>query len=203
MEKISRKERERLMHRNEILQAAEKCFAAKGFSSTTMAEIAEAAEFSVGALYQFFQSKEEIYISLLTEKLQRWTGEVEKALEAEKNPVEKIKSVGRKFCEVLKENEQFFRILTFEVRTSLDPRSVPPASVKEFHERHIGLMERVFAEGIKKKVFRKMPTRLMAMLFLDMLHFCAGSWLFGIHHGPVEEYFNFALEVFLHGVTQK
>ena len=203
MEKISRKERERLMHRDGILQAAEKCFAAKGFSSTTMTEIAEAAEFSVGALYQFFQSKEEIYISILTEKVKRWIGEIEKALAEEKDPIEKIRKVSRRFCEVLKENEQFFRILAFEVRMSIDPKTSQFAPARDFHERQITMLEKVFIEGIRKKVFRKMPPRQMALIFTEMLHFTAGGWILGVRNGPVEEYFDFALEIFLHGVTPR
>jgi AcrR family transcriptional regulator len=54
MESIKRKEREYLTHREEILQAAEKLFATKGFFHTTMNEIAEAAEFGTGTLYKYF-----------------------------------------------------------------------------------------------------------------------------------------------------
>ena len=43
---LSRKERERLARESEIIAAAEKLFIAKGFESTTMDEIAEAAEFT-------------------------------------------------------------------------------------------------------------------------------------------------------------
>ena len=64
-EKITRKEREFIAHRGEILSAAEKVFAVKGFFPTTMSEIAEIAEFGTGTLYKYFKSKEDLYFSLI------------------------------------------------------------------------------------------------------------------------------------------
>ena len=62
MVKAKRKEREFNLRRAEILEQAEKIFAAKGFHNTTVAEIAGASGFAVGTLYQFFESKEQLYI---------------------------------------------------------------------------------------------------------------------------------------------
>ncbi|RKY64298.1 MAG: TetR/AcrR family transcriptional regulator, partial [Candidatus Latescibacterota bacterium] len=47
----TRREREREAHRREILEAAGRVFARKGFAGATMDEIAQEAEFSKAALY--------------------------------------------------------------------------------------------------------------------------------------------------------
>lgn len=65
-EKLTRKERERLFRRKEIMLASIPLFAEKGFMNTTLDEIAEAAEFGKGTLYHYFDNKEELYISLFT-----------------------------------------------------------------------------------------------------------------------------------------
>ena len=46
--------------RNLILEAAIKIFAAKGFSQTTVSDIAEAAGIGKGTVYEYFKSKDEI-----------------------------------------------------------------------------------------------------------------------------------------------
>jgi len=51
--------------RQAILDAAERLFAAKGYESTTMAEIGSGAGLSVGAPAYFFRSKEELYRAVL------------------------------------------------------------------------------------------------------------------------------------------
>jgi AcrR family transcriptional regulator len=65
-----RKARELAQRKVEILTVAERLFARKGFFKTSMAEIAQEAEFSVGSLYQFFPSKEAVYVALMEEKFE-------------------------------------------------------------------------------------------------------------------------------------
>jgi len=63
--KLPRKEREKNQHRLEVLEAAERLFASKGFHGTLIQDIADSAEFSVGKIYTLFASKEDIFASLL------------------------------------------------------------------------------------------------------------------------------------------
>jgi len=49
---------------NNILKAAEKCFAHDGFNGTTMDQISKEAGVSKGALYWYFKSKEELFVKL-------------------------------------------------------------------------------------------------------------------------------------------
>ena len=48
------------LRRQQILDAAAACFARRGFHQTTMQDICGGAELSPGAVYRYFQSKEEI-----------------------------------------------------------------------------------------------------------------------------------------------
>ena len=64
-----RREREFRFRRSEILDAAEKLFSARGFHGTTMAEIAASSGFSIGGLYQFFSGKEQLYSTMVEEKV--------------------------------------------------------------------------------------------------------------------------------------
>ena len=66
--KLTRREREKLAHRQEILDAATRVFAQKGFSNATLDEIALEAEFSKGALYLYFSNKEDLLYSIFKEK---------------------------------------------------------------------------------------------------------------------------------------
>jgi AcrR family transcriptional regulator len=59
-----RKTRERHQRTLQIMDAAKKVFSAKGFSGTTMEEIAQAAELSPATLYLYFKNKNELYASL-------------------------------------------------------------------------------------------------------------------------------------------
>jgi AcrR family transcriptional regulator len=70
MSTLTRREREKEQNRLQILAAAEAVFARHGFHRTTMDAIAKEAEWSKGALYLHFKSKEELFFSLLLERLE-------------------------------------------------------------------------------------------------------------------------------------
>lgn len=59
-----RKERERRQRSNDILEAARRQFEAKGFLNTTLQDVAREAEISVGLIYRYFLSKEDIFAAL-------------------------------------------------------------------------------------------------------------------------------------------
>ncbi len=59
-----RKAREKTQRANDILEAALTCFESKGFLNTTLQDVAKEAEISVGLIYRYFQSKEDIFASL-------------------------------------------------------------------------------------------------------------------------------------------
>ena len=67
---LSRREREKLAHRLEIMDAATHVFSRKGYHNATLDEIAQEAEFSKGALYLYFSSKEDLLFSIMCEKLE-------------------------------------------------------------------------------------------------------------------------------------
>jgi AcrR family transcriptional regulator len=60
-----RRERAREHTRRDILLAAAEVFARRGYAAATLAELAEAAGFAAPSLYRYFESKEEIFKSLL------------------------------------------------------------------------------------------------------------------------------------------
>jgi len=59
--KPSRREREKLRQRQEILDVALNLFSKKGYHNISMHEIAKEAEFAIGTLYKFFRNKEDLY----------------------------------------------------------------------------------------------------------------------------------------------
>ncbi len=89
-----RKQRERERRRQQIIVAAKRVFSEKGFSKTTMEDIAREAELSPGTLYLYFKNKDELYASLSLRILQYMNirlGDVKK--EKDSNPEQKIASI--------------------------------------------------------------------------------------------------------------
>lgn len=60
-----RREAQRDLGREHVLDAAEQVFSRKGFHDATIKEIAEVAEFSVGAVYSFFENKDDLFVKVM------------------------------------------------------------------------------------------------------------------------------------------
>ncbi len=61
-----RRQRRAMARRNQILEVAARLFAEKGFHRTTTRDIAKAADISEGSLYNYFTSKEDLLLGIMT-----------------------------------------------------------------------------------------------------------------------------------------
>lgn len=75
-----RKEREKQQRSNDILEAARRSFEAKGFLNTTLQDVAKEAEISVGLIYRYFDSKEDIFASLALKGAKQFDKDLEMIL---------------------------------------------------------------------------------------------------------------------------
>jgi len=64
-----RKAQERQARRRRIQEAARTVFAERGYAGASIELIARAAQLSVGAIYLYFRSKEDLYVSLIEDAL--------------------------------------------------------------------------------------------------------------------------------------
>jgi len=63
--------------RREIVEAAQRVMREKGLARSTTKEIARAAGYSEGTLYKHFESKEDLFLSVLAERLPSFLALVE------------------------------------------------------------------------------------------------------------------------------
>lgn len=70
---LGRRERERLLRRAAMLDAALAVFAEKGYGGASVDEIAERAEFGKGTIYNYFPGgKDELFLTLFEERVAGW-----------------------------------------------------------------------------------------------------------------------------------
>ena len=75
---LERKTADRQARRQRIQQAAREVFAEHGYAKTSIEKVARRASLSVGAIYLYFRSKEDLYISLLEETLSSFSAEFQR-----------------------------------------------------------------------------------------------------------------------------
>ena len=200
--KLSRKEREYLRHRQEILQVALKLFSGKGFHNVSMHEIAEKSEFAVGTLYKFFSNKEELYKVLIFEKAKEFHSALKVALEKPGSEMTKIKTWVEAKIKFFMDNLDSVRLYLAETRGgSFNIRAGIDTEIIRQYEETLEKMKAVFEKGIKKKMFRKYDPYLLAVA-LDGI---SNAFLFEHLDHPGEHPFDadLILNIFFQQVYEK
>jgi AcrR family transcriptional regulator len=202
-EKVSRKEREYLAHREEILSSAQKVFAAKGFFPTTMSDIAREAEFGTGTLYKYFKSKQELYFTLIDEKVEEINRLIKAELSQKTSAIERIKKVLALQFEFIERNRDFFRIYISE-RNRFE-WTVKDDLGKGIHEKmisYINILAEVMSQGVNGKEFKPMDPMDLAHAFVGIVNSFVFEWLISGETYPLISKLDTVLEIFLGGVER-
>lgn len=144
MEDITKKDRRKNINKNEIINAAEKLFFSKGYSNSTMDEIAMEAGFTKRTLYSYFASKEEIYEKIVERGYIILNLLFLQALDKNRrfSEISKIRALGYSFLEFQGEYQGYFKTI-FESECSY-------AGSEELEQIIIELLQNCIREGIRK-----------------------------------------------------
>ncbi len=180
MKKLTRKERDDLRKRNEILETALEIFASNGFHSTTMALISKASQYPLGTIYKYFPGKKEMYHDLVINRV-RDLGQILFEISENKRMgvCDKLKAALLAQADFYKANRDVARIYISE-RSNIDAVNMPKLNekVNKLHDKMVSLFKDIFEQGISQGEFKTYPSRDMAILFSDIVHSAAWATLF-------------------------
>jgi TetR/AcrR family transcriptional regulator len=167
-EKLPRREREKLRQRQEIIAIALNLFSEKGYHSVSMHEVAEKAEFAIGTLYKFFQSKEDLYKALVIEQCAKIHDAIVAAIDSPEDEVKRLQVYVRTKGEMFQNNLAFIRLylaesrgISYIIKAGLD---------EEVRKGYYDLLKRlslIFESGIKNKRFKPIATPYYLAVTLD------------------------------------
>jgi AcrR family transcriptional regulator len=201
--KSERKEREFNIRRAEILEQAEKIFAAKGFHDVTMAEIANASGFSIGSLYQFFQGKEHLYTTMISEKIDLMYAKIQQEVKSADTLTDKIAALIDARLHFVENNADFCRIFLRGENEALSEimTSIRQKLIDDYYQ-HISFIEKIFKSGAKSGLLRSLSARDMANVLSHLIRAASVDWLIVPSKEPLSSKKAFILDIFLHGVKK-
>ncbi len=99
--------------REEIIEGCARLYETVSFKEITMKEISTAISLTRASIYNYFQTKEEIFLALLQREYERWTARLEKAREDhEKMSREEF---ARELAHSLEERQQLLKLLSMNL----------------------------------------------------------------------------------------
>jgi AcrR family transcriptional regulator len=146
------------MRRRQIQDAAKELFIRKGFSSTTVEEIAEKAELSPATIYLYFKNKEELYASINLITLQDLFNEIKKIYSNKNISVEKkIIKFKDGMYKVFKNDPLILRnILHVQLEDTLSILDRDLLNqLNHIAQKTLTMMAQVYEEGVHQGKFRE------------------------------------------------
>jgi len=143
LDRNQRSEAARAARREEILEAARRVFAARGFGGTTIADIAEEASIALGTIYLYFPSKEAVFAALH----QRFVEMVREAFQNVPQARSLDETVRRRVDRVFEactENSDLVRLVVL----NMDPESRVTQEVRRKDDERIAPMARGLASAM-------------------------------------------------------
>lgn len=108
--------------REQLLDAAARVFARHGFHGASVEAVSEEAGFSTGAVYSNFESKEELFLTLYEERMDRRRRELRETVEQSRSPTIGLASAAASLGEVLRRERNWFLLyFEFSLHAARDP----------------------------------------------------------------------------------
>ena len=165
-----RREHRRALSRDQILSAAEIVFARNGFHDASLREIAELAEFSVGAVYSFFAGKEDIYRAIFLRRAAEFMPEMEEVIGRPGTPLGQLLDLAAWQVGFFRRYPQFGRLVLRG--GAIGAPLVTPAEDAEIQENFAAAQRaqaELFRRGQEAGEVRQAPPLVLARMFSGLV----------------------------------
>ena len=152
--------------RKQIILAAIKLFAQKGFHKTNLRELAEAAGISTGNIYDYVGSKEDIFYLIHSYAAAHVSKKLDQSVLGVKNPIEKLRRMVRAEFKVMDQWADAIMLLYQETHI-LSPNFLHQLLEKE--RDHVSKFEVIIEECIDSGLLQQCNVRVTANLIKSMV----------------------------------
>jgi AcrR family transcriptional regulator len=170
----SRRDQRRRLHqdlsRTQLLDAAEEVFGAKGFHDTTLKEIAELAEFSVGSVYSFFENKDDLFLNVFVRRGEEFLPGMEAAAGGGEDPRAQLHALVDYEVGFFRRHPHFGRLYLRTSSSTLPGMELPPSrTLAENFQRAMDIQAAVFGRGQASGALREGDALVLARLLSGLV----------------------------------
>jgi TetR/AcrR family fatty acid metabolism transcriptional regulator len=161
--------------RRQILEAAVRAFARKGYHSCRVGEIAEEAGVAYGLVYHYFGSKEELLQEIFRDTWMQMLARIREVSESGEPANEQVRKVTALLLRTWRRDPDLVRVLVREVARSPQVQS----KVNELGQAFTAI-ERIVARGQMDGAFRAdLDPRLASWIFYGAIEEILTGWVLG------------------------
>ncbi|MBN1652343.1 MAG: TetR/AcrR family transcriptional regulator [Deltaproteobacteria bacterium] len=194
----------RAVYREGILDAASRVFSRLGFSDAKMVDIASESGVSVGTLYNYFQSKDEVVSSLGEHETREFRSRIA-SVESVEDPLERIQKVLLACCRFIEEHGALMQMgIRAGLMRSHGAAHFPDSAIRQTRRYMLKLYEKALTQAVAQGAVRSdLPPGRLALIFDGMLNALIFEWVGGDRKRSLSEQSGFLFDLFMKGAKAR
>jgi AcrR family transcriptional regulator len=157
----------RTRRQEQILDAAAKFFASRGYSEANIQELADVLQVGKGTIYRYFPSKENLFLATVDRMMRKLTEAIDASIEAADDPVEQLSGAIRAYLRFFAEHPEATELLIQE-RAHFKDRKQPTYFV--YREANTLRRSARIRALIDEGRFRNIPVERIGDVVGDLLY---------------------------------
>ena len=183
----------------QIVEAAVRVFARKGYYNSRVSDIAREAGIAAGTIYLYFRTKDDILVTLFRDKMADFVDTVRKAIAVEPDAASKVRRLVSLHFRILEDNPDLAEVVQVELRQG--QKFFRGASSQEIGA-YFALIGSVLEEGVAEGRFRSgLPVKVATKMLFGAMDQVATSWVLGRRSYQLVGTAGAVAEIFLQGVA--
>ena len=188
--------------KEQIMSAALSVVVAKGYDQSRMDDIVEKSQLSKGAIYWYYKSKKEVYLSLVDYWFVQYSSDVVDTLQQQESASDQLKALFDFFIEQFDKNPAVFKLLVeFWRLAGLNPDF--NAKLQQVYSDFLEYIIEIIKVGIANGEFKNVEPRITALSILINIEGINWFTLFDKSGVEAHEYIDTISNFILNGLKKK
>ena len=200
MPKIVDKEQKRI----KIIEAAIRVFARMGFANTKMLHIAEAAGIGKGTIYEYFKSKDELFIAAFNAFVKEMDRLINRRIRRIEDPVRKMRTYFEGWVDLLETESIEFAEISLDMWAEglRKERSGTAISLSNMYREYRSLIIKILDDGIRQGKFKPINTTITASIIIGTLDGLMIQWIMDRNIYHLREAIQQLSDIIIDGLTE-
>jgi len=186
----------------EILGAARKVFSKRSFRDVTVDDIAAAAGVAKATIYQYFSSKQEIYVAALRQGGAEVIERTSRQVEAAEGVRAKLEAFVRVRLDYMEEHREFFALYHSEFGNLAHPAGLN-REMRSLYRKQLVFLESVLREAVKRGDILPVQVETLATTLYEATRGLMLRRMLGWSETAVEEDVAALVEILWRGIGTK
>ena len=182
--------------RGKIVHNALKLFLKNGYHNTSIRQIAETSDMSVGTLYHYIGSKLDILYMSIEDALNKVHDAIEESSKIS-SATKALDDAIEKFIRAV-DDAQDITVFAYQELRNLKPEVI--AKLLEIDKQSAVIFERIITRGIKDGEFRQVNVKFIAHDIIVLGHMWAFRRWFLVKHYTLEQYIKYQKKFIMNGI---